>query len=137
MLRFSNVIHKFTCASILFRFLSCTNVVCDSTNLILRKLGIPERPKKPGTAYNRFVKEKLPLIARDASSKPPKEVMTIAAEQWKKLDDGQKRKYNEEYQKEMVYGHNNLHIGFVMDSQTYCVNIIYFSGCVPEREGSI
>lgn len=91
----------FICTLLLFRFLSVTNVVCDSkTNIISRKLGIPERPKKPLTGYYRFLRDVRPSIQKTVSS--PREVQTVAAAQWKKLDENQKQKYNQEFEQEKV-----------------------------------
>lgn len=89
------------CPLKLFRFLSVTNVVCDSkVNVIARKLGIPERPKMPLTGYYRFMRDNRPSIAKTAKS--PREVPIIAAAQWKKLEESQKQKYNREFELEKV-----------------------------------
>lgn len=85
----------------LFRLLSVTNVVFESkTNVISRKLGIPERPKKPMIGFYRFVKEVRPSIQKTVKNQ--REVLTIAATQWKKLDENQKKLYNSEYEDEKV-----------------------------------
>lgn len=70
------------------------------TNLISRKLGIPERPKKPLTGYLRFLNEIRPTIEKTV--KTQREIPTIAATQWKKLDESKKQKYNLEFEKEKV-----------------------------------
>lgn len=89
------------CTLFLFRFLSVTNVVCDSkTNVISRRLGIPERPKKPLTGYYRFLKDVSPSLQKTAKNQ--REVTTIVAAQWKTLDDTQKQKYIREYEAEKV-----------------------------------
>lgn len=86
----------------LFRSLSSANVVLYSkANVILRRLGIPERPKKPLTAYIRFLQEIRPSIQQ--SAKNIQEVPTIGAAQWKKLDENHKQKYIQEYEKEKVF----------------------------------
>lgn len=83
------------------RFFGTTNVAYDSkTNVIARRLGIPERPKKPLTAYFRFLKEVRPVIQQ--SVKHEREVPTVAAAQWKKLDENQKQKYFQAFEKDKV-----------------------------------
>lgn len=83
----------------LFRFFGGTNVVFDSQlNVIARKLGIPERPKRPMSGYYRFLQEVRPTI----QGKTAREILVVAAAQWNKLDDGQKQKYIREYEHEKV-----------------------------------
>lgn len=85
----------------LFRLLSVTNVVFESkTNQISRKLGIPERPKKPIIGFYRFLKEVRPSIQKTVKSQC--EVVTLAATQWKNLDENKKKLYNSEYEDEKV-----------------------------------
>lgn len=92
----------------MFRFLSSTNVVFDSQrNIITRKLGIPQRPKKPLTSYFRFMKEIRPSVGKIA--KNPKEVPILVAAEWKKLDNSEKEKYYEEYKKDLVW---KIHLKF-------------------------
>lgn len=69
--------------------------------MIARRLGIPERPKKPLSAFMRFLQEIRPSI--QASTKLPREVPRIASTQWKKLDANQKQKYVAEFEKENVH----------------------------------
>lgn len=77
-------------------------MVYDSkANVISRRLGIPERPKKPLTSYIRFLQEIRPSIQQ--SAKNIREIPVIAAAQWKKLDTNQKQKYIQEYEKEKVF----------------------------------
>lgn len=86
----------------LFRYLSSTNVVFDSkSNVISRRLGIPERPKKPISSYLRFLQEVRPTLQQ--SEKNVREIPVMAAAQWKKLDANQKQKYIQEYEKEKVF----------------------------------
>lgn len=76
-------------------------MVLDSkTNVISRNLGIPEGPKKPLTSYFRFLKEVRPLIKPTVNHE--REVTTAAAAQWKKLDENQKQKYIQAFEKEKV-----------------------------------
>ncbi|XP_055298366.1 transcription factor A, mitochondrial-like [Sitodiplosis mosellana] len=83
------------------RLFSGTNVVFDSkTNVISRKLGIPERPKRPMTGYYRFLKEVRPSIKK--TGKTTREIPVVAAAQWNKLDESQKQKYIREYEQERV-----------------------------------
>lgn len=85
-----------------FRYLSSTNVVYDSkANVISRRLGIPEPPKKPLSSYLRFLQEIRPSIQQ--SAKNVQEIPVIAAAQWNKLDANQKQKYTQEYEKEKVF----------------------------------
>lgn len=87
------------------RFFGTTNLLCDSkANAIARKLGIPERPKKPLTGYFRFLNEVRPAIQK--SVKHEKEVPAIAAAQWKKLDESQKQKYMQAFEKDKVHQMN-------------------------------
>lgn len=85
----------------LFSHLGTTNVVFNSkSNAILRKLGIPERPKKPLTGYMRFLIDVRPSIEKTVKSQ--REVPTVAAQQWKKLTSNEKQKYNQQYENEKV-----------------------------------
>lgn len=87
--------------SYLFRLLSATNVVFESkTNLISRRLGIPERPKKPIVGFYRFLQEVRPSIQKTVKNQ--REVLTLAATQWKNLDENKKKSYNSEYENEKV-----------------------------------
>lgn len=81
--------------------MNTTNILFESkTNAITRKLGIPERPKKPLTGYFRFLNEVRPTL--ESTAKSQKETMALAAAQWKKLDESQKKKYNDLFEKENV-----------------------------------
>lgn len=87
--------------SYFYRFFGTTNVAYDSkANVIARKLGIPERPKKPLTAYFRFLREVRPVI--QPTVKHEREVPGVAAAQWKKLDENQKQKYFQAFEKDKV-----------------------------------
>ena len=68
------------------------------SNVIARKLGIPERPKKPMTGFYRFLQEVRPTI----QGKTNREIPIVAAEKWNKLDAGHKQKYIREYEQERV-----------------------------------
>ncbi|XP_031630335.1 transcription factor A, mitochondrial-like [Contarinia nasturtii] len=95
-------IERTTCVALFPRFLTCTNVIWKGSqkNEILRKLNIPERPKRPIRGYLRFVKEFFP--SQKKSGKPAKEVISLAAIEWKKFDDSQKQRYNQEFEREMA-----------------------------------
>lgn len=53
------------------------------------------------TGYLRYLNEVRPVVSQ--SVKLPKEVPSIVAAQWKKLDEGQKQKYNQAYLNEKVF----------------------------------
>lgn len=87
------------------RFFNTTNIAFDSkTNIISRKLGIPEVPKKPITPYLRYLNEVRPSI----KVKSPREAVTIAAAQWKKLDENQKQKYKREFENDKVVARSTM-----------------------------
>lgn len=82
-----------------FRCLTTTAIYYDSiTNTISRKLGIPERPKKPIIPFLRYVAENRSQIKQIVNDR--RKVFTVAALQWKELDATQKQKYEVEYAKE-------------------------------------
>lgn len=84
-----------------YRFLTTTNVAFDSkANVINRNLSLPERPKKPMTGYLRYLNEQRPIVGQ--SVKLPREIPVVVAAQWKKLDEGQKQKYNQAFLNEKV-----------------------------------
>lgn len=85
-----------------YRFFTTTNIAFDSkANVISRNLGLPERPKKPLTGYLRYMNEVRPVVSQ--SVKTAKEVPVIVAAQWKKLDEGQKQKYNQAFLNDKVF----------------------------------
>lgn len=53
------------------------------------------------TGYLRYLNEVRPVVSQ--SVKLSKEVPSIVAAQWKKLDEGQKQKYNQAYLNEKVF----------------------------------
>lgn len=84
------------------RYFTTTNVAFDSkANVISRNLGLPARPKKPLSGFLRYLNEVRPVVSQ--SVKIPKQVPVVAAEQYKKLDEGQKQKYHQEFLNEKVF----------------------------------
>lgn len=63
-------------------------------------MGIPEGPKKPLTSYFRFLKEVRPLIKPTVNH--VRELTAVAAAKWKKMDENQKQKYVQAFEKEKV-----------------------------------
>lgn len=85
----------------MFRCFTTTNVAFDSkANVISRNLGLPVRPKKPLTKFLRYMNEVRPVVSQ--SVKSSREVPVVVAAQWKKLDEGQKQKYNQAFLNEKV-----------------------------------
>eukprot|EP00010_Vexillifera_abyssalis_P002858 CAMPEP_0201552090 /NCGR_PEP_ID=MMETSP0173_2-20130828/13675_1 /ASSEMBLY_ACC=CAM_ASM_000268 /TAXON_ID=218659 /ORGANISM="Vexillifera sp., Strain DIVA3 564/2" /LENGTH=213 /DNA_ID=CAMNT_0047962509 /DNA_START=26 /DNA_END=667 /DNA_ORIENTATION=- len=62
-----------------------------------RKKRHPDEPKKPKTAYMIFAMEARPKIKEEFPDKKFGEISKICGERWKLLSDGDKVKYQEEY----------------------------------------
>lgn len=67
----------------------------------------PNAPKRPLTAYFRYLREVRPIIAKEIADSPPSEgtkagdISKIATERWKALSDAKRKPYHEAYQGEM------------------------------------
>ncbi|KXS97337.1 hypothetical protein AC578_10735 [Pseudocercospora eumusae] len=68
----------------------------------------PNAPKRPLTAYFRYLKEVRPLIAAEVQNKPPidgskaGDISKIATERWKALGDAKRKPYHLAYQSELA-----------------------------------
>lgn len=65
-----------------------------------RKPHDPNAPKRPLTAYFRFLNEVRPLIIAEGEQKP-KEISTIATERWNKMPQADQQKYKDAYLRDM------------------------------------
>jgi hypothetical protein len=52
-----------------------------------------EKPKKPPTAYNMFIKQRVVAIKEEQPDVPPKMRLSVAAAEWKTLSQEQKDAY--------------------------------------------
>ena len=52
-----------------------------------------EKKKRAPSAYNKFVQERIKLLKEENKDKAAKELMGMAAGEWKKLSDEDKEKY--------------------------------------------
>lgn len=65
-------------------------------------------PKRPLTAYFRYLKEVRPLIAAEVQNNPPSDgskagdISKIATERWKALGDSKRKPYHQAYQSELA-----------------------------------
>ncbi|EME82570.1 uncharacterized protein MYCFIDRAFT_79010 [Pseudocercospora fijiensis CIRAD86] len=68
----------------------------------------PNAPKRPLTAYFRYLKEVRPLIAAEVQNNPPSDgikagdISKIATERWKALGDAKRKPYHQAYQSELA-----------------------------------
>ncbi|KXT12394.1 hypothetical protein AC579_1714 [Pseudocercospora musae] len=68
----------------------------------------PNAPKRPLTAYFRYLKEVRPLIAAEVHDHPPSDgtkagdISKIATERWKALGDARRKPYHQAYQSELA-----------------------------------
>lgn len=69
-------------------------------NKIVKKLGIPEPPKRPLNGFSRFFLENRSTIQQDKKSQ--QEIFAAAGAQWRQLSEDQKEKYNKEHKREHV-----------------------------------
>lgn len=69
-------------------------------NDIAKKLGLPERPKRPSSGFIRFLTDVRPSL--QATTKSPTELAQEASNRWKSLDDNQKLKYKVAFEQENV-----------------------------------
>lgn len=68
---------------------------------IEKNLGLPEKPKRPATAYNRFFKETYRTLENLDNKKPPdvaREIGTL----WKQCDAIKQEKYKQAFEKDQV-----------------------------------
>ena len=56
------------------------------------KEGEPKKKREP-SAYNKYVKAKVPILKEENPEIPAKDLMTMAAKLWKELSDEEKAKY--------------------------------------------
>lgn len=77
--------------------------VTRSTKLkrIEKRLGLPEKPKRPATPYNRFYKETYPTL-KDVESKKRPDVAREIASLWKNCDATKLQNYKEAFEKDQV-----------------------------------
>lgn len=66
------------------------------------KLGLPPRPKKPASAYFRFMGEVRPTIVAKNPKLKQTEVMTMMGKMWKSLDESKKEKFSKGYKEDMA-----------------------------------
>jgi len=52
----------------------------------------PKKKREP-SAYNKYVKAKVPMLKEENPETPAKELMTMAAKLWKELSEEEKAKY--------------------------------------------
>lgn len=77
--------------------------VTRSTKLkeIGKTLGLPEKPKRAATAYNRFFKETYSTI-QDVEKKKRADVAREIAALWKQCDASKQQKYKKAFEKDKV-----------------------------------
>lgn len=67
----------------------------------------PNAPKRPLTAYFRYLREVRPFIAQEVANNPPSDgtkagdISKIATERWRAMTDAQRKPYHAAYQSEM------------------------------------
>ncbi|KAI5358231.1 Putative High mobility group box domain-containing protein [Septoria linicola] len=67
----------------------------------------PNAPKRPLTAYFRYLREVRPFIAQEVANNPPSDgtkagdISKIATERWRAMSDAQRKPYHAAYQSEM------------------------------------
>jgi hypothetical protein len=67
----------------------------------------PNAPKRPLTAYFRYLREVRPFIAQEVAKSPPSEgtkagdISKIATERWRAMTEAQRKPYHQAYQGEM------------------------------------
>lgn len=68
---------------------------------IEKRLGLPEKPKRAATAYNRFFKETYATL-KDLENKKPGLVAREISGLWKQCDAAKKQEYEDAFKKESV-----------------------------------
>ncbi|CAH0563315.1 unnamed protein product [Brassicogethes aeneus] len=71
-----------------------------NTKDLLDKLNIPEKPKRPLTAYLRYLAEHRPVVTRENPDLKAKDIVRKCAEDWNKLHDSIKEKFAAEWKVE-------------------------------------
>lgn len=71
------------------------------TKLLLDRLKIPERPKKPLTPYFRFLNDTRDAIKRDNPGLKITEITKKCSAAWRALDDSKKANYEVAYKQEL------------------------------------
>ncbi|EGP87876.1 uncharacterized protein MYCGRDRAFT_31129, partial [Zymoseptoria tritici IPO323] len=65
-------------------------------------------PKRPLTAYFRYLREQRPILTREMAENPDTEgtkagdISKLATERWKALTDAEREPYKQAYQKELL-----------------------------------
>lgn len=54
-----------------------------------------DKPKKPPSAYNIFIKEKMQELKETDASIPPKQLMKVASTYWNKLSEDEKKSFKD------------------------------------------
>ena len=60
---------------------------------------VHKKPKRPGSAYNVYIKDKYDEYKEKSGNKPTTEIMALLGEDWNKMKENQKKKYNDMYEK--------------------------------------
>lgn len=68
---------------------------------IEKRLGLPDKPKRPATAYNRFFKETYPTL-KDVENKKRPDVAREIASLWENCDATKLQRYKEAFEKDQV-----------------------------------
>lgn len=71
------------------------------TKFLLDKLKVPERPKKPLTAYFRFLLEYRGKVLKENPGIKITEVTKTASEAWRELDEAKKADYEQQHRDEL------------------------------------
>lgn len=68
---------------------------------IEKNLGLPDKPKRAATAYNRFFKETYPTL-KNLENKKPADVAREIGVLWKQCDAIKQEKYKQAFEKDLV-----------------------------------
>lgn len=66
-----------------------------------KSIGLPEKPKKPPTAYNRFFKDTYTTL-KDLENKKRSDVVREIAALWKQCDASKVQQYKDAFEKDQV-----------------------------------
>lgn len=92
---------------------------------IRKRLGIPEPPKKPLNAFMRFVQG-----TRTSASTNQRDLVKIAANQWKHMSEDKKQIYYQGYKEDLV----NAKDSWILSIHQFILNQnISFSGSIFKR----